>query len=59
MATHGSYLTEREVRKRRSEEFWRYLQAKKRAKAEGRDFRDDSKSLAAKEHMAHKPYGKL
>lgn len=51
-------MTEREVMKARQDEFWIYLQAMKKAKAEGRTLHD-KKLLAARRQMAHKPYGRM
>ncbi len=51
-------MTEREVMKAKQDEFWIFLNALKKAKAEGRDL-SDRKLLAARQQMAHKPYGKL
>ena len=39
--------------------FWKYLQMKKKAKAEGRKITEDRQTIRAQEHMKHKPYGKL
>lgn len=51
-------MTEKQVMKSKQDEFWIFLHALKKAKAEGRDF-NDRKLAAARQQMAHKPYGKL
>lgn len=50
-------MTERQFLRKKHNEFWKYLQARKAAKAEGRDFYEDRKTRTAKAQMAHKPYG--
>lgn len=51
-------MTERDVMKAKQDEFWIFLHALKKAKAEGRTF-NDRKLAAARKQMEHKPYGKL
>lgn len=51
-------MTEREVMKARQDEMWIFLHALKKAKEEGRALHD-RKLAAARQQMAHKPYGKL
>ena len=50
-------MTEKQLLRKKHEAFWKFLQAKKAAKAEGMDFYDDTKTRLAKAQMAHKPYG--